>query len=244
MIQEHKSLPAIILVQPQLGENIGAAARAMYNFGLDDLRLVAPRDGWPNDRAGATAAAAAQVIDTARVVATTREAVTDLTHIYALTARPRDMVKDVQTPEIAVSEAKTHIQAGQKVGFLFGPERSGLENADIALANKIVTVPVNAVCPSINLAQCVLLVAYEWARQHTPDLPVAKQPTYATSEDVHKLVDFMMAELEARNFFHPPEKKPSMQANFRNALTRLPLTEKDLQTMWGALRVLLGKFQR
>lgn len=241
-----QNLPSIILVRPQLGENIGAAARAMYNFGLQDLRLVAPRDGWPNDKAGAMAAAAGIVIDNARLFGKTQDAIADLTYTYALTARPRELIKTVSTPEEAVRDAIHRLSSQQKVGFIFGPERSGLENADIALANEIVTVPVNDQCPSINLAQCVMLIAYEWQRQQSSDAPKPEgsNPDYAPMGDVHKLTDFIIAELETRDFFRPAEKKQSMQESFRNMMSRTPMTQKDLQTVWGALRTLLGKFQK
>ena len=156
--------PAIILVRPQMGENIGAAARGMRNFGLSEMRLVAPRDGWPNPKAVATASGAGRVLDAARVHGTTAEAIADCHTVYATTARPRDLIKPVLTPEAAMAEARGLIAAGQKVGFLFGPERAGLQNDDLAGAQAIVSVPVDPEFASLNLAQCVLLLAYEWGR--------------------------------------------------------------------------------
>ena len=157
--------PVMVLVGPQMGENIGAAARGMLNFGLEHMRLVAPRDGWPNPAATATASGAARVLDKVGVFDTTAGAIGDMDYVYATTARPRDMTTRVVTPEQAMGEARALIADGKRVGVLFGAERAGLENADIALANAIVTVPVNPGFASLNLAQCVLLTAYEWRRQ-------------------------------------------------------------------------------
>ncbi|MGM0586384.1 MAG: RNA methyltransferase, partial [Pseudomonadota bacterium] len=157
--------PVFVLVRPQMGENIGAACRAMWNFGLDRLRLVAPRDGWPNPKATAMASGAGRVIDKAMVRETTAEAVADLEYVYATTARPREMTKTVFTPQAAMLDALRRIRAGQKVGVLFGPERTGLENDDVIRAQAIVSVPANPAFASLNLAQCVLLTAYEWRRQ-------------------------------------------------------------------------------
>jgi tRNA/rRNA methyltransferase len=160
--------PAFVLVRPQMGENIGAAARGMWNFGLDRMHVVAPRDGWPNSRAVAMASGAGRLLDAARLFETTPEAVADATWVLATTARERDLTKPVYTPEEAMRDAKARIAAGGRVAVLFGPERAGLENDDIARANAIVSVPVNPDFPSLNLAQCVLLVAYEWRRATVP----------------------------------------------------------------------------
>ena len=156
--------PAFVLVAPQMGENIGAAARAMWNFSLDRMRLVAPRDGWPNPRAEAMASGAGRVLDRAALAATTAEACADLTYVFATTARDRAMTKLVLTPEAAMREARAMTAAGERVGVLFGPERAGLETADIVRANAVISVPVNPAYGSLNLAQCVLLIAYEWQR--------------------------------------------------------------------------------
>ncbi len=156
--------PTFVLVNPQMGENIGAAARAMWNFGLDRMRLVAPRDGWPNPGAVAMAAGAGRLLDEAQLAQTTAEAVADCTFVMATTARNRDLTKPIYAPEHAMQVARERIGAGEKVAVLFGPERAGLENRDIALANAIISVPVNPDFASLNLAQCVLLTAYEWRR--------------------------------------------------------------------------------
>ena len=161
------NIPGIILVRPQMGENIGAAARAMLNFGLDHMRIVAPRDGWPNPAAKAMASGAGRVLDSALICDDVAEGLEDFHFTFATTARPRDLNKPVYSPEEAMRVAAEKIGTGQRVGVLFGPERAGLENEDLAQANAIITVPVNPEYPSLNLAQCVLLVGYEWRRLTT-----------------------------------------------------------------------------
>ena len=156
--------PAFVLVRPQMGENIGAAARAMLNFGLERMRLVDPRDGWPNQKAVAMASGAGRLLDEAQLAQDLPEALADCTYVFATTARSRDLTKPVMTPERAMEHARAMISEGQNVAVLFGPERAGLENDDIARANAIISVPVNPKFPSLNLAQCVLLVGYEWMR--------------------------------------------------------------------------------
>src|SRR5579872_731001 len=163
--------PAVILVEPQLGENIGTAARAMMNCGLDDLRLVRPRDGWPNDRAVAGASGADRVLDTARLYPSVEAAIGDLGHLYASTARDRYMVKRELTPRAAAEEMRGHIAAGESCGILFGPERTGLVNDHIALADTVLTVPLNPAFSSLNLAQAVLIVGYEWFTAKTAPEP-------------------------------------------------------------------------
>jgi tRNA/rRNA methyltransferase len=233
--------PAFVLVAPQMGENIGAAARAMWNFGLDRLRLVAPRDGWPNPRAEAMASGAGRVLDRARLAATTAEACGDLTYVFATTARERAMTKLVLTPEAAMAEARAMIAAGERVGFLFGPERAGLENADVARANAIVSVPVNPGYGSLNLAQCVLLVAYEWRRAgggaagREYRLGEAR---LAAAAEVDRLIGHLVERLDAAGFFFPPEKRPSMMASLENLLRRAPLTDADVRTLHGVVRAL------
>src|SRR5215472_9921470 len=159
--------PAIILVEPQLGENIGTAARAMLNCGLDDLRLVRPRDGWPNDKAITAASGADRVLDKARLYPDVPVAIADLRHVYASTARDRYMVKREVTPRLAAEEMRGFLAAGEPCGILFGPERTGLVNDDIALADTVVTVPLNPAFSSLNLAQAVLIVGYEWFNAST-----------------------------------------------------------------------------
>src|SRR6476659_322472 len=163
--------PVFVLVRPHLGENIGKAARAMLNFGLAEMRLVEPRDGWPNPSAGPAASGADVVLENARVFATTAEAVADCAHVYATTVRKRGVTKPVVTPEVAAREM--HTQSGRSA-ILFGPERSGLETDDVALARAIVTVPINPEFGSLNLAQAVILIAYEWSKGESLDTPTAE----------------------------------------------------------------------
>lgn len=159
------SQPAFVLVRPQMGENIGAAARAMWNFGLDRMRIVAPRDGWPSSKAVAMASGAGRLLDEARLSPDVPDALADCSFAFAATARPRGLTKPVFSPEAAMKLAAEKIAAGEKVAVMFGPERAGLENEDVAKANAIISVPVNPAYGSLNLGQCVLLTAYEWQRQ-------------------------------------------------------------------------------
>lgn len=233
--------PAFILVRPQMGENIGAAARAMLNFGLTDLRIVAPRDGWPNPAAIAMASGASRVLDAARLHRGIADAVAECSFVFATTARPRDMVKDVFTPEEAICTARDRIAHGQKVAFLFGPERTGLENDEIAQANAIVTVPVNADFPSLNLAQCALLMGYEWRRQTdgTPPAGASAQADVASVIEIEKLAQHWEERLEEVSFFYPPTKAAHMKLMLRNLWSRLPLMRSDVQILHGALRQLV-----
>ncbi len=233
--------PAMILVEPQMGENIGAAARAMWNFGLTSMRVVDPRDGWPNPKATAMASGAGRVLDAARICATTEEACADLHYVYATTARSREMTKTIMTPAHAMEDAARRILAGEKVGVLFGRERTGLENADAVRANAIITVPVNPAFASLNLGQCVLLTAYEWKRvmDETPSETYDIGKTeMATSDDVDRLLKHLEAELDAARYFWPEERRASQEANLRNIFRRAPLTEQDVRTLWGVIRAL------
>ncbi len=236
--------PAVILVEPQMGENIGAAARAMWNFGLERMRLVNPRDGWPNQKAVTMSSGAARVIDNVQVTETTEQAVADLNYVFATTARDRDLTKPVVTPERAMEQARAMIAEGQNVGFLFGPERSGLENADIARANAIVSVPVNPAFASLNLAQCVLLLAYEWRRHGAdvePEVEAMAGTRRAESVEIHKLTEILEARLDAVGFFWPDHKADSMVTNLRNMVSRLPLTEADVRIFHGIIKSLADK---
>jgi tRNA/rRNA methyltransferase len=198
--------PAFVLVRPQMGENIGAAARAMWNFGLNRMRVVAPRDGWPNERAVALASGAGRLLDHAGLHDDVPAAIGDCTYVYATTARERGLTKPVVTPERAMVEAREMIAAGGKVAVLFGPERAGLENPDIARADAIISVPVNPEFPSLNLAQCVLLCAYEW-RRATVEVPQAvmemARTDFATGAEIAALGDHFEERLEAAGFFFP-----------------------------------------
>jgi tRNA/rRNA methyltransferase len=239
-----EAAPVFVLVEPQMGENIGAAARAMWNFGLDRLRLVAPRDGWPNERAAALASGAGRVLDAAGVFATTREAVGDLHCVFATTARPRDLTKDVLTPEAAMAEARARIARGERVGVLFGPERAGLANLDIVRADAIVSVPVNPAFGSLNLAQCVLLIAYEWRRQGEGVAPVMREIAGgrpATGIEVDRLIEGLEARLDDVGFFFPEIRRERMQANLANLIRRMSLTDADIRTLHGVFRALHAK---
>ena len=230
--------PAFILVRPQMGENIGAAARAMFNFGLTHMRVVAPRDGWPSPRAVALASGAGRVLDDAALHGDLPSALADCHFVFATTARARGLTKPVFGPEAAMDEARRRIGRGERVAVLFGPERAGLENDDVIRANAIVTVPVNPDFPSLNLAQCVLLMAYEWRRHAAPAAP---DPDIggagrATGAEVEKLAEHYAATLDRAGFFFPPEKAAHMRANLRNLWSRMPLTRADVQILHGMLR--------
>jgi len=231
--------PVFILVRPQMGENIGAAARAMLNFGLERMRVTGPRDGWPNPKAVAMASGAGRVLDHAGLFADVAAAIADCDFVFATTARGRELVKEVVTPEHAMAIARALGAAGKRVGVLFGPERAGLENDDIILANAIVTVPVNPEFPSLNLAQCVLLLGYEWQRQGT-EVPASvmelARTDFASREDVGRLADHFEERLDTAGFFFPETKVEGMKANLRNMWGRLGLTRAEVQTFHGMLR--------
>lgn len=231
--------PAIILVEPQLAENIGMVARAMANFGLSELRLVAPRDGWPKKGARPAASGAVHVLNGAKLYATAREAVADLRFVLATTARERGQMKRVFAPEAALGEVRRRIAAGQGTGILFGRERTGLENDEIALADAVVTFPVDPAFPSLNLAQAVLLIAYEWSRAAAAPLPFGGEPRTppAPREMLVSFFDYVEAELDAANFY-PPDKRPIMTRNMRDIFHRLALNEQDVRTLRGAFRAL------
>ncbi len=238
--------PAIILVEPQLGENIGAAARAMLNCGLTELRLVRPRDGWPNPKAQAMAAGADRVIDHARLFDSTAAAIADLRRVYATTARPRGLVKPVVTPRRAAAELRAAIGRDEPCGVLFGPERSGLTNDDVVLAGTVIAVPLNPAFASLNLAQAVLLVGYEWFQAGEGEAaPAPNDPgaaaTPATQADLLRLFTHLEDELDAADFFPVAEKRPSMVRNLRSLFTRTGLTEQEVGTLHGVVTALSGR---
>jgi tRNA/rRNA methyltransferase len=230
--------PAIVLVRPQLGENIGKAARGMLNFGLTDLRLVAPRDGWPNPSAGPAASGADVVLERARVFDTVAEAVADCAYVYATTVRKRGLVIPVVSPEEAGREV--HGNDGPSA-FLFGAERSGLETEEVALAGKIVTVPVNPDFRSLNLAQAVILIAYEWSR-HVGDLAVPTESETieprAAQADLEGLIGQLYAALEAADYFHPPDRTPATRNTIRTILTKASWSSREVQALRGIVRAL------
>ncbi len=231
--------PAFVLIRPQMGENIGAAARAMWNFGLDAMRVVAPRDGWPNPSAVAMASGAGRLLDEAIPFPDTAAAVADAHWVLATTARPRGLTKPVMTPEAAMAEAAARIGRGERVAVLFGPERAGMENDDIARASAIVTVPVNPDFPSLNLAQCVLLMAYEWRRATEAAAPVrldGGRTKPASAAEIEALAEHYEERLDAAGFFFPAPKAEGMKLNLRSLWARLGLTRAEVQTLHGILR--------
>ncbi|WP_299961965.1 RNA methyltransferase [uncultured Roseobacter sp.] len=234
--------PAFVLVRPQMGENIGAAARAMWNFGLDAMRVMAPRDGWPNQNAVAMASGAGRLLDQAMLCPDLPTAVADSSFVFATTARSRDLTKPVFSPEAAMRLAAEKIAEGQRVAVLFGPERAGLENAEIARANAIISVPVNPDFPSLNLAQCVLLTAYEWRRATSDAAPQETHMAgtdWANGAEIEHLAQHYEDRMETAGFFFPEHKAQSMRTNLRNMWSRMPLTRADVQMLHGMLRQLV-----
>jgi tRNA/rRNA methyltransferase len=232
--------PAVILDQPQLAENIGACARVMANFGLADLRLVNPRDGWPQDRAWASASGADWPLRDAKLHTSVAEAIADLHLVYAATARPRETRLPVHTPREAAAALHQASSSGLKIGILFGAERAGLETMDIALCNAIVTLPVDPRFRSLNLAQAVAVNAYEWRTTilNTPPAPFLDQTPPADQAAMLGLYEHLEAELEFSGFFFPPEKKPSMIRNLRVALGRARFTDQEARTFRGVITAL------
>ncbi|MFG5382034.1 RNA methyltransferase [Yoonia sp. R2-816] len=230
--------PAFVLIRPQMGENIGAAARAMWNFGLDRMRIVDPRDGWPNQKAVAMASGAGRLLDEAQLFDDTAGAIGDCSFVYATTARPRGLTKPVFTPEAAMQDARARIAAGERVAVMFGPERAGMENDDIARANAIISVPVNPDFPSLNLAQCVLLTGYEWRRDTVPAeaTRVDALGDWAEQIEIEKLADHYEERLDQAGFFFPDHKAANMKINMRNLWSRMPLTRADVQMLHGIMR--------
>jgi tRNA/rRNA methyltransferase len=232
--------PSIVLVEPQLGENIGMAARAMANFGLTDLRLVKPRDGWPSLQAQRAAAGADHIISAVRLFPTLEAAVADCTLTFATTARAHFQAKPVLAPEAAAHEMKRELGASGKVAIVFGRERYGLENPEIALADRIVTFPVNPAFASLNLAQAVLLMGYEWFKQAVGELPFATnlRSERAGQQQMQNFFDGLVRELDRVEFLRPQEKRETMLINLRNIFARMEPTKQDLQTLSGVVAAL------
>ena len=244
MTEKHDKAPdpVFVLVRPQMGENIGAAARAMLNFGLETMRLVAPRDGWPNPAAVAMASGAGRVLDQAVPSADLAEAIGDCHHVYATTARLRGLSKRVITPAEAMTEARQFQARGERVAVLFGPERAGLENKDVSHANTLITVPVNPDFASLNLGQSVLLMAYEWGRRGAEVLaPEDMVEPPASLMEVEKLAEHYEQRLEEAGFFFPVAKAPGMKITLRNMWSRMRLTSADVRMLHGMLRQLLRR---
>ena len=228
--------PVIVLVRPQLGENIGKAARAMLNFGLTELRLVTPRDGWPNPSAGPAAAGADEVLHGAVVYPTLAEAVADCSHVFATTVRKRGVTKPVLTPEEAAREI--HVASG-RCAIVFGAERSGLETEDVALARAIITVPVNPEFASLNLAQAVILCAYEWSKnQNLAQPPAEELLPPAPQAELEGMIGQMESMLDARNYFYPPARAEATRLTLRNMLTKPGWNHLEVRTMRGVLSTL------
>ena len=239
--------PCVILSAPQMAENIGAVARAMANFGLDDLRIVKPRNGWPQRRAWETSSGADWILDAARVFDTVAEAIADLGQVHAATARPREMVQPVLTPRESTEVLRSAAGAGVPVGLLFGGERAGLDTADVALAHAIVTIPVDTKFASLNLAQAVVVNAYEWwvAHEATPPAYFREHAPPAPQAAVHGLYEHLERELDEAGFFFPPEKRPTMVRNLRVALGRAQLNDQEVRTFRGVVASLArGRGQR
>ncbi len=237
--------PAIILVEPQLGENIGTTARAMMNCGLIDLRLVKPRDGWPSAKAQSAASGADAVLENARLYDTVEEAIGELRHVYATTTRDRYMVKRVVTPRLAATEMRRYIATDEGCGVLFGPERTGLINEHIALADTVLTVPLNPAFSSLNLAQAVLLLGYEWytSADTTPaEQMVITGPTErANKEQLIQFFEHFEEALDDAGFLRDPGKRPSMVRNLRNLFQRSDLTEQEVRTLHGVVTAFAGQ---
>ena len=230
--------PAVILVRPQLGQNIGMAARAMANFGLSDLRLVSPREGWPNDWAIKAASGADWVLEEARLFDSVAEAAADLNFLVATTARLREMIKPVLTPEASAIEMRTKTAQGLRCGLMFGPERSGLENDDVALAQAVLRIPVDARFTSINIAQAVLLTGYEWfkAADATPGERLDPGDTWpANTAELVGLFEHLERELDIAGFLFPPEKRPAMVRNLRSIFQRAGLMEQEVRALRGVV---------
>ena len=230
--------PVIVLVRPQLGQNIGKAARAMLNFGLTEMRLVSPRDGWPNPDAGPAASGADQVLGDARLCETVAEAVSDCSLVFASTVRRRDLVMPVVGPHDMADQI---IALPERSAILFGPERSGLETEDVALANAIVTVPINPEFGSLNLAQAVIILAYEWSRRSALVQPTAKElEPPAPHGELEGLIQQLDGELEIKGYFHPPSRTQATKNTLRTIFTKTGWSSREVKAVRGVIRALVG----
>lgn len=239
--------PVIILVGPQLGENIGMCARAMLNCAVTEMRIVNPRDGWPNPAAVSAASGATEVLDKAKIYASTKEAIADLEFVLATTARTRGFVKEIYSTDAAAKEIRQHNAAGvQKCGILFGPERAGLENDDVVLANAILNIPLNPGFSSLNLAQAVLLTCFSWLSAKNPfeKAPVTTEmgeTAPAQKQEIEMLLAHLEDELAKGDFFRSPDQKPTILRNIRNFFFRAAPTQQDVRTLHGIISCLTGK---
>lgn len=234
--------PVIVLVRPQLGQNIGKAARAMLNFGLTEMRLVAPRDGWPNPDAGPSASGADVVLEQAEVFDTVEQAIADCSLVFASTVRRRDLVMPVVGPE---SMAKQIADSPARSAILFGPERSGLETEDVALANAIVTVPINPQFGSLNLAQAVILLAYEWSKRSELAQPTSKElESPAPHGELDGMIRQLNDELEAKGYFHPPSRTQATKNTLRTIFTKTGWSSREVKAVRGIIRALVAPPRR
>lgn len=244
--------PVILLVEPQLVENIGMTARAMANCGLNELRIIDPRDTWPlhdplQERMVAASSGADAILHQAKIYATLKEALADLNYVYATTARTHDMVTRILTAKSAAPDMAERIGAGQKIGVMFGRERTGLVNDQIALANAKITIPLNPEFTSLNLAQAVLLIGYEWyqAKDSTPASQLhTGNSRPATREEYLNFFGRLESELDARGFFVAPDMRPTMTRSLQNMLMRAEMTEQEIRTWHGVISALIGKCRR
>ena len=234
--------PVIVLVRPQLGQNIGKAARAILNFGLTEMRLVAPRDGWPNPEAGPSASGADVILEQAEVFGSAQEAIADCSQVFASTVRRRDLVMPVLRPE----EMAERIAASpERSAILFGPERSGLETEDVALAQAIVTVPINPEFGSLNLAQAVILLAYEWSKQSELAQPTAKElEPPAPHGELDGLIRQLEEELDAKGYFHPPSRTRATRNTLRTIFTKTGWSSREIKAVRGVIRALVDPARR
>ena len=229
--------PVIVLVRPQLGQNIGKAARAMLNFGLTEMRLVAPRDGWPNPDAGPSASGADAVLEQAKVFETVQDAIADCSTVYASTVRRRDLVMPVVTPERMAEDIAS---SPGRAAILFGPERSGLETEDVALANAIVTVPINPDFGSLNLAQAVILLAYEWSKRSELAVPPSKELEAAAPQgEMEGMIAQLERELDAKGYFHPPSRTQATKNTIRTIFTKTGWSSREVKAIRGIIRALV-----
>ncbi len=244
-IDQLPAAPVVILVRPQLAENVGSAARAMLNFGLAELRLVAPDFGWPSAKAVAAASGAAEILNRMTIVGTTAEAIADLHHLYATTARGRELEKAIVDPAEMATSARQQLALGRRVGLMFGPERTGLDNEDLILADRLVRIAVNPLFPSLNLAQAVLLCGYEWHRTTASPVESGLADPPATKGEVADLSAHLLRELDAVGFFRAADRRVSLSRTIKAMVERMQLSGPEVQLMRGIVKELRrGPLQR
>lgn len=233
--------PTIVLVRPQLGENIGMCARAMLNCGVTDLRIVSPRDGWPSDSAVSASAGALDVIDNAQIFETIEDAIADLDYVIATTARLRGMTKPIFNTIESSNKIKQETVNGNKCGIMFGPERTGLENDDIYFANAVLNIPLNPNYSSLNLAQAVLLVCFSWLNSDNHFEVNHEMPELANKDDINHFVNRLESELDNSGFFKSAEQRPTTLMNLKNFFFRISPTKQEVQTLHGVVKALVAK---